>query len=214
MIESSSPRVDGAPVRKRPPVRAGRGPARPVVNRSALTRRTSLSIQGAISIETWKQIGEQIFRISDSSAWWLGDWLVYGQNRYPERYKRAIDETSLDYQTLRNYAWVARRFVASRRRDELSFQHHMEVASLSPDEQDQWLDRARAQRWSRNELRARLRAARMRPATAEGPAAVIQIDASKEQRARWERAADSAMCDLGEWIQHTLDQAAEHGLSA
>ena len=41
----------------------------------------------------------------------------------------------LDYQTLRNYAWVARRFAMSRRRDTLSFGHHAEVPALPEPEQ-------------------------------------------------------------------------------
>ena len=48
----------------------------------------------------------------------------------------------LDYQTLRNYAWVARRFPAGRRRAGVSFAHHAEVARLPEPEQDYWLRRA------------------------------------------------------------------------
>ncbi|MFC7100812.1 LmbU family transcriptional regulator [Nonomuraea rubra] len=94
------------------------------------TRRTSLTLPKKMSIEAWKKVGQQIWRISDSSTWWLGDWLVYGQRRFPDRYQRAIEETSLDYQTLRNYAWVARKFSPGRRRASLSLQHHAEVAAL------------------------------------------------------------------------------------
>lgn len=35
---------------------------------------------------------------------------MYGQAAYTGRYRDAIEQASLDYQTLRNYAWVARRF--------------------------------------------------------------------------------------------------------
>jgi hypothetical protein len=42
-----------------------------------------------------------------------------------------IVATGLDYQTLRNYAAVARRFELSRRRDNLSFHHHAELCALS-----------------------------------------------------------------------------------
>jgi hypothetical protein len=43
-----------------------------------------------------------------------------------------------------NYAWVARRFAMSRRRDTLSFGHHAEVAALPEPEQDFWLREAGA----------------------------------------------------------------------
>jgi hypothetical protein len=79
--------------------------------------------------------------------------MIYGESAYTGRYREAIEKTSLDYQTLRNYAWVARRFPMSRRRDTLSFGHHAEVAALQGPEQDYWLRKAEELRWSRNQLR-------------------------------------------------------------
>ena len=99
--------------------------------------------------------------IADSSAWCLGDWVVFGASRYSDRYLRAIEQAGLEYQTLRNYAWVARRFESSRRREALSFQHHAEVASLPEPEQDLWLQRADAAQWSKTELRRRISAERL-----------------------------------------------------
>jgi hypothetical protein len=85
--------------------------------------------------------------------------LIYGESAYGwSRYREAIDRTGLDYQTLRNYAWVARRFEHGRRRTGLSFAHHAEVARMSPPEQDFWLRKAEQQKWSRNELRRQVRA--------------------------------------------------------
>jgi putative SOS response-associated peptidase YedK len=40
----------------------------------------------------------------------------------------------------------------SRRREVLSWSHHREVAALPPAEQDEWLDRAEAEKWDRNDL--------------------------------------------------------------
>jgi hypothetical protein len=102
----------------------------------------------------------QIHLIGDSSQWWLADWLVYGQARFPDRYKQAVAETLLEYRTLRNYAVVARRVDMSRRRDKLSFQHHAEVAALPEPDQDLWLNRAERLGWSLSELRRQLRNAR------------------------------------------------------
>jgi hypothetical protein len=54
-------------------------------------------------------------------------------------------------------AYVAGRFARERRRAELSFSHHAEVAALAPDEQEVWLERAQASglsaRASQRELR-------------------------------------------------------------
>ncbi|MEU9343311.1 LmbU family transcriptional regulator [Streptomyces sp. NPDC048278] len=112
-----------------------------------------------LSQRSWERIGEGLRELADSSVWWLADWLIFGETAYGvRRYREAIDRTGLDHQTLRNYAWVARRFEHRRRRDGLSFAHHAEVTRLSPPEQDYWLRRAEQQKWSRNELRRAVRA--------------------------------------------------------
>lgn len=111
-----------------------------------------------LSQRSWERIGTGLRELTNSSAWWLADWLIFGEAAYGlRRYREAIERTGLDYQTLRNYAWVARRFEHHRRRDGLSFAHHAEVTRLSPPEQDYWLRRAEQRKWSRNELRRALR---------------------------------------------------------
>jgi hypothetical protein len=185
-------------------------PGRLRVDRVALTKRTALSLPENLPLDSWKQIGEQIHVISDASAWWIGDWLRFGRDKYPDRYKRAIGETSLEYQTLRNYAWVAGRFDASRRRDRLSFQHHLEVAALPQDQQDLWLQRAEQFGWSRNDLRAELRCYRDDPAAAHPlPMAAVQLRVPAERRQLWQDAAARADLELPEWMSAALDLAAK-----
>lgn len=57
------------------------------------------------------------------SSWCLCDWLAHGEDAFTGRYRDAVERTALDYQTLRNYAWLARPLALSRRRDTLSFAH-------------------------------------------------------------------------------------------
>jgi hypothetical protein len=173
-------------------------------------RRTSLELPENLPLDTWRRIGDQILSIVDSSAWWIGDWLVFGQRQYRDRYRHAMKETSLDYQTLRNYAWVARKFAPSRRRDTLTFQHHMEVAALSEEEQDHWLDFAYRLRWSRNELRKQIKASTMPDETPELYQEVqlrLKIDAKRLEL--WEEAARERRQDLTDWMSSVLDAALE-----
>lgn len=158
-------------------------------------------------LHSWQRIGDQIFVISDASAWWLGDWLIYGQEHYPDRYKTAISKTSLDYQTLRNYAWVARKFSMLRRREKLSFQHHAEVARLPESEQELWLTRAEQWKWSRNELRRQIRADISGREEVDSPK--IRLTLIAEQHDRWQKAAEQESKDLLEWILNTLNEAAK-----
>lgn len=188
------------------------------LDRSVVTRRTGLQFPNRLSFPIWERIGKQISLITDSSAWWLGDWLIYGEKEYADRYRMAIEQTSLDYQTLRNYAWVARRFSHARRRDKLSFAHHAEVAALTPADQDLWLRRAEHFGWSRNRLRRELRGSAGAVPAAEsvvkapkprGTGVNVQLTSSKEQLERWELAARMQNSDLVNWMVQALESIAQ-----
>jgi hypothetical protein len=180
-------------------------------------RKNGLSLPGEMPFESWRQLGSRIIFIADCSAWWIGDWLVYGEQAYGDRYEQAITDTSLGYQTLRNYAWVARKFPTSRRRDTLSFGHHAEVAALPGDEQDKWLARAEQLSWSRNRLRRGLRAAKVadRQAASENwsVSKAVKIDVPTERHDRWQSAAERKRCSVADWIIATLDRAANDDLA-
>ncbi|MGE7388931.1 LmbU family transcriptional regulator [Streptomyces sp. NPDC004126] len=172
-----------------------------------IRRRTTLTIPRGISMEAWRSLGQQIEAISNSSSWWLGDWLIYGQSEFPNRYKHAIAQTSLDYQTLRNYAWVARSFKPNQRLAELSFQHHAEVAGMEPEERGRLLKQAAEHGWSRNELRRQVRSRR---ATVEEERPVpLKIKPNDDQRERWQAAAQHTSQDLLTWITTSLDDAVD-----
>jgi hypothetical protein len=183
------------------------GGKRLFVDSRAKTRRAGLSFFCAISMEHWLAIGHELVAISDASAWWLGDWLVYGERKFPERYRVAISSTNLSYKTLRNYAWVARKFPVSRRREELALAHHAEVAPLPEEDQEFWLDQAVARGWSVAELRRRLKVARTR-AVGERFAERVEIAVDAERKRRWQNAADSIGRDLSEWACSVIDRAA------
>src|SRR6185437_1157814 len=96
----------------------------------------------------------------------------------------------------------------SRRRDTLSFQHHAEVAPLSPELQDEWLERAESEGWSRGELRRRLRAELRAPARPHA-GDTVQVSVKVAREHPWRQAAQRCDCDLQSWVERTLDQAAD-----
>jgi hypothetical protein len=190
------------------------------LDQAALPRRTGLIFPSSLPFETWLRLGGQIHLINDSSAWWLGDWLVYGQKRYPNRYQRAAENSALDYKTLRNYAWVARKVPYPRRRKDLSFAHHAEVAAVLEKEQDFWLEQAEEHGWSRTHLRREIRAAKSlytNRAVGSSPSSpsgapfetredilILPIDA--ERRKRWQCAADHMGLPIEEWVKDLADR--------
>jgi hypothetical protein len=181
-------------------------------------RQNRLLLPSGMSFDSWRELGSRVALIANCSAWWLGDWLVYGEQAYGDRYKQAIADTSLSYGTLRNYAWMARKFSVSRRRDTLSFGHHAEVAGLTDDEQDLWLSRAERLDWSRNRLRRELRTANLAKPRASGDEAsartrALKFDVPTERHDRWQFAAEQQNCSVADWIIETLDRAAYQELS-
>lgn len=199
--------------------------------------RVGLDFPRTLHFEKWLTVGRTLAASQGSLAWCLGDWLMYGEESYNGRYRDAVEIVALNYQTLRNYAWVARRFPLSRRRETLSFGHHAEVASLSEPEQDFWFRKAEEFNWSRNRLRSEVRSSlrERSPATEIAPAsdalaekppikrsvetpestrepARLLLETDDEKAQRWTVAATVANLSVEEWALKTLDDAAQsHG---
>ena len=186
-----------------------------------------LQLPRQLSFDRWLGVGRRLSDFHSSSAWCLGDWLVYGEVAFEGRYREAIEQTSLDYQTLRNYAWVVRRFCLSRRRDSLSFGHHAEVAALPEVEQDFWLGKAEEFGWPVKRLRREVRASLSERSAAGCPVrpggsrsdcpadeaqatASLQIRLTPEQMHACQAAASRAGVTVQAWAVQSLDQAARH----
>jgi DNA polymerase III alpha subunit (gram-positive type) len=88
--------------------------------------------------------------------WQIAETILFTEKRYGQTYTQAAEATGLSEETLRNYVSTAHRVPRERRRKELHFSHHQEVASLEPEAQDEWLDKAVVNNWNRAELRAQL----------------------------------------------------------
>ena len=88
----------------------------------------------------------------DSLAWQMGDWAVDRETSYGDMVRLAA-ELDIPVGTLKNRASVARRIEPSRRRDDLSWSHHAEVAKLDPGEAEATLSEAALYSWSVDRLR-------------------------------------------------------------
>lgn len=109
---------------------------------SFVLRNSGLEPLGTPSLEQWLECGKFLRKAKGSVHFWIGDWLNYGERKWGEKYLEAIEVTGYDYQTLRDDKWVSARIDLSRRRDNLSFDHHRTVADVEPDEQDRLLTQA------------------------------------------------------------------------
>ena len=126
---------------------------------SQLTR-TALVMPEDMTFDEWADLGDRLERMSEGVMWWVGDWWRTGQQRYGERAKHAAESGRWSFQTFADAGWVAAKFETSRRREVLPFSHHREVAALPEPVADELLDKAEAERWTREELRQQVREVR------------------------------------------------------
>jgi len=118
--------------------------------------------EGGIPIEAWKEFGKRLGQVKGAMMWNLGDWLNYGEVKYGETYQKAKEDTGYSTQTLWTAKCVAADFESCSRLQDLSWGHHHAVASLESPEREEWLEKALEgdgeKKWSRDELRRKLRA--------------------------------------------------------
>ncbi len=119
--------------------------------------RVGLVLPPGVAYDRWEEIGRTLWAMEWARLWWLGDWLLYGEQAYGERQAQAEALAGYDYATLSGARWVCSRIPVEGRQPTLSFAHHREVAGLAPAEQARWLAEAERAGWSVQELRAGLR---------------------------------------------------------
>ena len=110
------------------------------------------------SYDTLVELLAFVGQVHKSSAWWVGDAINQIERRHGDKvYQAAADVLRLAPQTCANYASICTHVPRVRRREELEFSHHAEVAYKDPDEQEYWLNKAIENNWKRAELRAAIR---------------------------------------------------------
>lgn len=109
-----------------------------------------------LPFEAFEQAISAASRMRDAGYWILGDLFLFGALRYGHDVDQALDGRVSLHQVNR-YRYVCERVVRSRRRENLPFSHHEEVAPLEPDDQDRILEQAAAKNWSREQVREAVR---------------------------------------------------------
>lgn len=104
---------------------------------------TGLKVRGLPPITAWES--PLLFAIwaQKHSPWWIGDLVVFAEARFGDDFYSLLEFSSgVSTGMIDRYAAVARKVPPSRRRKELSWTHHREVANLPPKEADEILDKA------------------------------------------------------------------------
>ena len=168
-----------------------------------------LKFDDGLEFIEWAKIGSGIGAAIEATAWWIGDWCNYGFWEFGAKYEAALDVTGLDYGTLANIASVCEKVESSRRRENLSFTHHVAVASLPAEEQAAWLDRAEAEKWSTRQLQAALVGARqLSPHEPSIRLTLVFPPVTSDRVNQWKQAAEALGEDFAEWVGEACDAKA------
>lgn len=115
-----------------------------------------LQFSGVVPFQEWERRGNELKTVirvyTNNVAWWLGDWIIYGENNFKEKYSQALEGSMYTIGHLRNCVWVCRNVKQENRNPALSFQHHYEVAALDPAMQVEWLAKAELNHWTAKQL--------------------------------------------------------------
>jgi hypothetical protein len=96
----------------------------------------ALALDAEVDFDAWKEQLRRAVAIAGAARWRIGELLAYGEFRFGEKYRFAIDELGLTFDRVRDWTFVARLVPPAVRRPDLSWSHHRLVASLPANEQD------------------------------------------------------------------------------
>ena len=117
--------------------------------------------ENSISYDEWERDGKIIRAFDRFRSFAAGDWILAGKRLFPDAYAQAIDEFDWgNYNKLTKYAWVAANVPPENRRHDLTWSHHHAVASLTIEDQRDWLQWAAENKVPVSELQAALKKAR------------------------------------------------------
>ena len=104
--------------------------------------RVGLEFVGTVSEEEYEIFGQTLLQIDTAYQWIVGDYLAYGVENNYGMAKDFAEKLDRSEGTINNWTSISRLVTFSRRRENLSFKHHVEVAPFSPEQQDYWLSLA------------------------------------------------------------------------
>jgi len=130
-----------------------------------------LNIKGQLTTEEWLDVALSIQKFDGKIQWYLGDLAVYAESGVTgwgeSKYADLIEATGYEYNTLKKYAGVARRFPEVWRKTflekqgdlslHISFSHFKEVMALEDNFAAYWLQKSGENAWGVNKLGEEIR---------------------------------------------------------
>ena len=124
----------------------------------AETTRTHLILSPDATFDEWLAAGNTLLTLHWANNWLIGDLLVQGEERFGDLIAQLADWRSAD--TIGDWAWVARKIPAERRRESVPWSLHRDVIAFPPNEQERLLGMAESGEWTRAQMLRHLKTLR------------------------------------------------------
>lgn len=167
-----------------------------------------------VSIEEYRDLGALLFNMEGALQWSIGDWIVAAKagedSTYGTTYKEIMEQSDRSYSTVSKYKLVAERIEFFRRRKNLSYTHHSEIAqaNISDKQRDKLLNDAEINNWTIKQLREAIADEQGKPPTLSGLPIELAKEASGKFMAKYiEKARKSD--NRGAWIEYARILAKE-----
>ena len=138
---------------------------------------TGIVFDDALCHPEWDELGKKLTSMSKILGFYIGDWINFGVTAFGDKYKEALATTGIPYNTLKNYASVAKRVKPDQREKSLGFEFHSSVAKFKSFEQKKWLLMATTHNLSLRRFRKSIKLGRLatEEETDDNPADRAQI---------------------------------------
>lgn len=163
---------------------------------------TGLVFRPDTPIEVWGALMERLVRQEKRIQWAIGDAINFAEQAYDgHKYEQWVEQTGLSENTLSTMRWVAERIDPLRRRKDVGWSHHREVAALPADVQDRLLDRAEDKGLTRWDVR---KAAQVEREKLGGSAETVDGTALDEPALAWRPTKDDLTDDARAALESKL----------
>ena len=104
--------------------------------------QTGIEATSSYGVEDLINLGAYLQPMGSAIQWWYADWYRYLEGKEADRALEMGVKLGYTPGAIKKWSWVAEVFPPERRRANLSYTHHRQVAALSEKEQDRLLELA------------------------------------------------------------------------
>ena len=120
-----------------------------------------LVVNGIDPIADWEKSTKVVLMLQRSVNWWIGDIIVYGEQRFGDDIYQVFDPDYVSESLLERCVWMSRQYKPQDRNPSLSWTHHKEVASFPHAVRMAILAKAAMNNWGTTEIREYAKRLRM-----------------------------------------------------